>query len=73
MRVVHEHREVLALVHGLEAPGNVHTACQRIDQHIELAAERVHRGERAERVRDVEAPGHRQRDLRARRRRACAA
>ena len=59
--VVDEHREVLTLLDGLEAPRHPHAARERGEERVEVAAERVHRGERAERVGDVEAPGQRQR------------
>ena len=63
MGVVHEHSEVLAGIDGLEAPGHPDAAPQRGDERVEVIPERVHDRERAERVGDVESPGHRQHHL----------
>ena len=61
--VVDEHGEVLALVDRLEAARDAHAALERRDERVELDAERVRGGERAERVGDVEAARQRQREL----------
>ena len=61
--VVDEHREVLSGVDRLEAPGHPDAALQGCDERVEVEAERMHGRERAEGVGDVEAAGHRERDL----------
>src|SRR4029077_3555598 len=61
--VVDERGEVLALVDGLEAPGDADAALERRDEHVEIAAELVHGGDRAEGVRDVESAAQRRGDL----------
>ncbi len=61
--VVDEDREGLALVHGLEPPGNARGAGERRGRFLEADPERGRRRDRGERVGDVEMPGQRQRDL----------
>ena len=50
VRVVHEHAEVLALVHRLEAAGH---AAEALERDL-LDAQRAHRGHRPEHVQHVE-------------------
>ena len=63
VRVVDQHREVLALVDRLQAPRDANLLLERREQPLQRGSERPRARQRGERVGDVEAPREREREL----------